>query len=151
MLIFKFRGKLIEVNDMSFPEPRPSDLRRYNLLFGLYSYLNFLNDINYKTVGILKTVCILRWREIFLPFYCLEIERNVKPDMTLSFRPRFQEFLNIIVSPFVSECFSESYKLALNFYLLGKDWSGIIFCPNGGETEEESYEIGVAYLSLENE
>jgi len=147
MLICKFSGKLVNVETVSTLD----SLTRYYVTFEISTSRYFLDA---ETIGD-KTVCILRWRNILLPFYCWNIEKRVASEELTSLPwSTLREYLNLVISPVSSERFSSLYKSARDYYLVWdylfyENWKGIIFSSEEDETEEELYEIGIAYLSLD--
>ena len=144
MLICKFNGKLVNIATL-IPSLDTLSLSKYCLTFALHSFVFFPLDEKKE-----KWITVLRGGTFLLPFYCWNIEKRVVLDkITPLSSSILAGHLSLIVSPFVSERFSFQYKTARERYLFFEDWKGIIFVSRDDETEEDLYEIGIAYLSLE--
>ena len=141
MIICKFSGKLVYVETVSTLD----FLTRYHVTFEItYLMLRCPQETENQMMGILS------WKNVLLPFYCWNIEKRVvRDDVIFSSSPLLREYLNLIISSFTSKRFSSLYKLARSYYLLYEDWNGVILSSEHDETEEELYEIGIAYLSLD--
>jgi len=144
MLICKFSGKLVNIATLTSSLDTLS-LSRYCVTFALLSFVFFPLDEKKE-----KWITVLRGGNFLLPFHCWNIEKRVVLDKITPLSPSILAgHLSLIVSPFVSEHFSSLYETARECYLFFEDWEGIIFASKEDETEEDLYEIGIAYLSLD--